>query len=110
MQPDIKHISTDDVYRSIEAQDEVMILDVRTAAEVTKGYIQGSVHVPVIDITNRIEGIVPNKNKPIYVYCLSGSRSDIAVGMLNSLGYTQAFSMDHGLLEWRAKKYPLITA
>ena len=51
---------------------------------------------------------VVNKSKTIYVYCLSGSRSNVAVETMVQLGYKKVFSMTSGLLMWRSKKYPLV--
>jgi len=101
-------ITADEVYKVIQEKNDVVLLDVRTVDEFSKGKIEESINIPVDEIENRIIDSIPDKLKTIYVYCLSGSRSDIAVSIMKQLGYKNAFSMTSGLLIWRSKKYPLV--
>lgn len=61
-----------------------VLLDVREPDEFRSGHISGAVNVPL----SRIETIDIPKDKPLYVYCLRGTRSKKAVGILKRLGYT----------------------
>jgi len=51
---------------------------------------------------------VPPCSAKIFVYCLSGSRSVHAVDVMVKPGYTNVFDMEHGLLGWRAKYFPVV--
>jgi len=104
----IPQISADEVQKAINEKKDIVLLDVRTAEEYGRGKIEGSLNISVENILDKIITAVPDKNKTIYAYCLSGSRSEVAVAMMKQLGYTNAFSMTSGLLMWRSKKYPLI--
>lgn len=101
-----KQITADEVHAAIGNPD-VTIIDVRTPEEVVKGAITGSVSIPLDELQSQIESQVPDKGRTIYLYCLSGSRSEVAADLLTNLGYTQAFSMSNGLLMWRFKKFEL---
>lgn len=101
-------ISVDDVKMSIDKNQSVNIIDVRTPEEVVRGKIVGSINVPVDNIT-KIKSLISDKNSTIYLYCLSGSRSNIATEQLQQMGYTNVFSMANGLLAWKIKQYPLVT-
>jgi rhodanese-related sulfurtransferase len=100
-------INPDVVFASI-GNPTISIVDVRTSGEFSKGSIKGSVNIPVDEIAEKIEAFVPDKNRIIYLYCLSGARSQMAADILTRIGYTQAFSMTNGLLMWRFKKYELV--
>ncbi len=100
-------INPDIVFAAI-GNPSVSILDVRTPTEYSKGAIKGSVNVPVDEIAEKIGTFVSDKNRVIYLYCLSGSRSQMATDILAGLGYTHAFSMTNGLLMWRFNKYELV--
>lgn len=63
----------------------VTLLDVRTAAEVSFGKIDGFSNIPLDSLRVRI-GEIP-KNKPVYVHCHSGLRSYIACRILAGYGY-----------------------
>lgn len=101
-----KQISADEVHAAI-GNAEVTIIDVRTPQEVAKGVIKGSLTIPLDELESKIEEHIADKSRTIYLYCLSGSRSEVAADMLTNLGYTQAFSMSNGLLMWRFKKFEL---
>ena len=100
-------ITADEVYKAMNEKADIILLDVRTPEEYSKGKIERSINVPVDSIVNEITTIIPDKNKTIYAYCLSGSRSNVAVDILIQLGYTHVYSMTNGLLMWGSKKYPL---
>jgi rhodanese-related sulfurtransferase len=99
-----KQVSVEIVHAAL-GNPEVALIDVRTQGEFSRGSIQGSINISVDEIREKIEAIIPDKNKTIYLYCLSGSRSETAANILTGLGYTNACSMSNGLLMWRSKKY-----
>lgn len=64
-----------------------VILDVRTKGEYATGHIQGSVNIPLDQISSVLTQI-KDKNKPLITCCASGVRSASAMRFLNSNGYT----------------------
>ncbi len=64
-----------------------VLIDVRDAAEYDAGHIPGSKNLPLAEI-DQIREIVPEKEQPIFTYCLSGRRSGNAVSALKAKGYT----------------------
>ena len=60
-----------------------VLLDVRSPREYARGHIPGSLNIPVQEI-NRI---TVERERPLFVYCLSGARSAEAVNWLRSAGY-----------------------
>ena len=64
-----------------------VLLDVRTAEEYRQGHIEGSLNIPLQNM-QAVKSSIPALDKPIYVHCLSGSRSAQAVSVLKSMGYT----------------------
>ena len=105
----VKQVRVEDVHSSILKSKQITLLDVRTPGEYERGHIINSINVPVDDLEIKIAEVVPDKNTTLYVYCLSGSRSNVAVNILSQLGYNNAFSMGSGLLKWRANKFELIS-
>ena len=69
------------------AEQGIILIDVRETDEYASGRIPGSINVPLSNI-NEIEDAVPDKSAKIYVYCLSGGRSDMAAEFMKSKGYT----------------------
>ncbi len=106
-EPDVPTISVEEVYTSLKAKENITVLDVRTPEEYGKNHISSSINLSVDQVQQHIDDVIPDKNAKIVVYCLSGSRSVIAVDTMVKLGYTNVFNMKSGLLAWRIKKYPL---
>lgn len=63
----------------------VTLLDVRTAAEVSRGKIDGFINIPLDSLRERISELP--KDKPVYIHCHSGLRSYIAYRILAGNGY-----------------------
>ena len=63
----------------------VTLLDTRTLLEVSRGKIEGFMHIPVDSLRSRIHELP--KNKPVYVHCHSGLRSYIACRILSGYGF-----------------------
>lgn len=70
------------------ADEQALLIDVRTAAEVADQKIDGSIHIDVMqpDFTDHISGLDPAKN--YYVYCRSGGRSSQACMLLAEAGFS----------------------
>ena len=63
------------------------IIDVRTPDEFADGCYKGAINIPVNILPGKMGSIGP-KDKPIIVYCASGSRSAVAMSMLKAAGFT----------------------
>ena len=63
----------------------VTLLDTRTAAEYSRGHVEGFENIPVDELRERLNEV--EKGKPVYVICQSGLRSYIASRILEGNGY-----------------------
>jgi rhodanese-related sulfurtransferase len=106
-EPNVPQVTAEDVKKSIDKKEACILLDVRTPGEYARGKIAGSINLPVDKVDCDVLKVVPDKSAKVYVYCLSGSRSVHAVDVMVKLGYTNVFDMEHGLLAWRAKYFPV---
>ena len=80
------------------ATDRALLLDVRSAQEYSEGHIPGSVNLPL----QNIGSIKTERDTPIFVYCLSGGRSQQAVSALKQMGYTNLKNIG-GISSYRGK-------
>lgn len=78
-----------------------VLLDVRTAEEYRQGHIEGSLNIPLQNIQS-VKSSISALDKPIYVHCLSGSRSAQAASVLKSMGYTNVTNIG-GISSYRGK-------
>ncbi|MCZ7556971.1 MAG: rhodanese-like domain-containing protein [Bacteroidia bacterium] len=82
---------------------KVIVLDVRTAPELTSelGKLDGIVHIPLSELSSRVNELAKYKSSEIHVICRSGNRSVAATQILRQKGYT-AFNVQGGMLSWRS--------
>lgn len=100
-------VDVETLKKALDAKSDVVILDVRTHEEYGRGHIKDSINIPISDLVEKVENILTDKNKKIYVYCLSGARSERASEELVRLGFGNVYNVRSGLLGWRAHQYPL---
>lgn len=83
-----KNMSMHEAMAQVKENPGIRLVDVRTPAEYRRGHIPGSLSVPLDDWEQILEK-VPDKNTPLYVYCLTGARSQAACRGFARLGYTK---------------------
>ena len=66
-----------------------VLIDVREADEYRSGHVPGARNLPLSKIAQAATAI-PDRNTPLFVYCLSGARSRQAADALRQLGFTDA--------------------
>ncbi|MCP4630665.1 MAG: FAD-dependent oxidoreductase [bacterium] len=81
--------------------EQVFVLDVRDPVELKKGYVEGTVNIPLNDLRQRM-GEVP-KNQEVWAYCLAGQRSYYAARALSQYGYNIK-SLSGGYETFKARK------
>ena len=95
-----QQISAEEAKKMIDELDDEIILDVREQDEYDEKHIKDAVilSVGMID-ADTAEGIIPEKDSVVLVYCRSGNRSKTAAAALAELGYTQVYEFG-GIKDW----------
>jgi len=79
----------------------VQLVDVRTSEEYNAGYIDNAINIDYFDQEKfKKEFKKLDKDKPVYVYCRSGSRSNMSAIILKDLGFTKLYDLDGGYIAW----------
>jgi rhodanese-related sulfurtransferase len=81
------------------------VLDVREQVEWDHGHIEGAVHVPLMDLPQRLDDVPDGQ---VLVVCKVGGRSGQAVGWLAQQGY-DVVNLDGGMLDWAAAGRPMVS-
>jgi molybdopterin/thiamine biosynthesis adenylyltransferase/rhodanese-related sulfurtransferase len=85
---------------------DVTLIDVREQDEYVQGYIPGATWIPRGYLELRIEETVPDRDRPMILYCAGGTRSALAARSLRELGYSRVKSMAGGFTSWKRNGYP----
>jgi phage shock protein E len=88
----------------VSADQEHVLIDVRTPQEFSTGYISGAINIPVDELASRISEIP--EGMPVIVYCRSGNRSARAASILNSNNYNEIYDLG-GVIQWQQAGYTL---
>lgn len=91
------------------ADQNAQLIDVRTAGEFENGHIANAINMDInsADFETKIDQL--DKEKPVYVYCLSGGRSSSASAVLNKKGFKNVYDLDGGFLKWERERKPIAT-
>ena len=84
-----------------------VVLDLRPAAEFAAGHLTGARNLPPDQILKANEVLKKYKEKPLVVYCDSGSLGGSAARQLAEQGFTKAVNLRGGLAAWRAENLPV---
>ena len=76
--------------RFVDSKTPHLLVDVRTAAEFADGHLKGARNIPVQELERKLRELP--KDKPIILYCRSGSRSGMALQILQTAGYTNIYN------------------
>ncbi len=90
-------------------QGAATVVDVREASEWDQGHVPGAAHVSKSYIEQQIEGVVPDRDAPVILYCAGGVRSLFAAQTLADMGYTDVASMSGGFQGWKSAGFEFET-
>jgi glyoxylase-like metal-dependent hydrolase (beta-lactamase superfamily II)/rhodanese-related sulfurtransferase len=82
------------------AVPDLVLLDVRGPGERDQGYVEGSAHIPLGQLRDRIGELEPAR--PVVIYCAGGYRSSIAASLLRSSGFADVSDLIGGYQGWLA--------
>lgn len=84
---------------------DVTLLDVRTPEEYTSQHIDNAKNINFNDVSFESKINQLDKNKPVYVYCLSGGRSAKAMQKMSELGFKEVYNLQGGIMKWNAEGF-----
>ncbi len=88
------------------ADDGAVVIDVRERDEWEEGHIPRALHIPRGFLESRVETAVPDRTRPVVLYCASGNRSAFAAKALEELGYENVASLVGGFTDWKRNGFP----
>ncbi len=84
-----------------------ILLDVRTPEEYREGHLAHSINIDYkADDFKKVVAQL-DKNRPYFVYCKAGVRSQKATNIMRNLGFTQLYNLDGGIDAWKAEGLPV---
>lgn len=95
------------IVKSFKGNDELVILDIRTAEEYNNGCIEDAVNIDFNNSDFRKIIKFMDKQKTYLVYCQSGIQSKKAVEIMSEIGFKKIYHMYEGVEGWKASRLEL---
>jgi rhodanese-related sulfurtransferase len=86
-------------------KDAIQVVDIRTEAEVSRGVIDGAIHIPMHLLPVKAQDLP--QDKPVVLYCHSGARSAQACAFMASKGFNNMHNLTGGILAWARSGKPI---
>lgn len=99
-------VTTLEATQLINRQD-ALVLDVREQAEFAQSHILNARWLPLSQLEARAGEIEKFKDKPLIVYCASGSRSSTAASVLTKRGFSKVVNLAGGFVAWQQAGLPV---
>ncbi len=97
----IREVTVDETKQRLKANRDAKLIDVREDNEWQAGHAAAAEHLGKGIIERDIEATVPDKSTELILYCGGGFRSALAADVLQTMGYTNVFSMAGGWKAWK---------
>ncbi|MFK9093698.1 sulfurtransferase TusA family protein [Bacillus salipaludis] len=85
----------------LEAYENIVVLDVREAAEYAFNHIPNAISIPLGELDERLSEL--KKEDEIFVVCRTGNRSDLAAQKLVKNGFIHVINVVPGMSHWTGK-------
>lgn len=109
----IAFVSVTDVKARMDAGEDILVIDVRTAGEFTGnlGHIEGALNLDSSALNAKLSELAGKldayKEEPIVVTCRTDNRSPGAARILFQNGFKNLTIMGGGMSSWNRKGYPV---
>src|SRR5213592_3207090 len=97
----IKEINVDKTRERLSSNPAAKLIDVREDNEWNEAHAAAAIHLGKGIIERDIEATVPDKSTELILYCGGGYRSALAADVLQTMGYTNVWSMAGGWKAWK---------
>ena len=102
----VPQITVYDLASWITDRPEVVVVDVREPFEWLEGHIEGALHLPMMEATERLAELPADRPKA--VVCAGGLRSSTVISALKRAGVTDCYNVTGGMTAWRKAGYSVV--
>lgn len=104
-------LSIDDLNEQVLRNDELLLLDVRSAADYQGelGHITDSLNIPLEALESRLSELTPYQEKTVALICTTDRRSKKAAQLLTKQGFADVHVVLGGMTLWNKMELPVQT-
>lgn len=86
---------------------DAWVVDIRDGGEYKEGHIPQARHIPFAALGERLDELTKAGDRPIILYCRTGTTSQSACALLKKKGVTNVHSLGGGLPAWLDANLPV---
>ncbi|MCW3843491.1 rhodanese-like domain-containing protein [Micromonospora yasonensis] len=94
-------ITATELAAALDTATPPVVLDVRNAGEREQGGVDGSLHIPLAELTRRLDEVPADR--PVVVHCAGGYRSSVAASLLRNAGRADVSDLLGGYGAWQSR-------
>jgi rhodanese-related sulfurtransferase len=102
----VNEIDSESLSQRLADAHDVLLVDIRTPAEIAQGLIPDAWQLPMHLIPLRMNEIP--KDRDVVIYCRSGARSYQACAYLMQQGYNRVLNLRGGIIAWARHGLPIV--
>jgi len=104
-------MSVSEVKQKIDADEDIVVLDVRTADDFVgeQGHISSALNITVEDLPDQLNQLSGSIEKQIVIFCRTDRRSTKASKILIRNGYTDVHIVRNGMTAWNESGYDVVS-
>ncbi|NKQ52366.1 MBL fold metallo-hydrolase [Amycolatopsis sp. K13G38] len=91
-------VTAEQLREALQQEQPPVVVDVRNPGERQEGHIEGSLHIPLAQLRDRVEEIP--LERPVVFHCAGGLRSSIAASLLRHVGRDDVSDLLGGYGAW----------
>ncbi len=92
------NISVQGVKKRLDAQEPLLLLDIREVPELALSQLEDAYHIPMGQIGARLAEVP--RDRPVVIFCHHGIRSAVIVDQLREVGIVNVLNMAGGIDAW----------
>jgi len=100
------NLSATEFSKKLNQTKDAQLVDVRTPGEFRNGHLKNAMNIDwnADDFAEKAKAL--DKDKPVFLYCMSGPRSTAAAAKLQKMGFKNVYEMQGGMMKWRNVNLP----
>ncbi len=103
----VSEIDAAELKRRMDADENFILYDIRSDAEVAQGILPDSEHLAMHLIPLKMQDFP--KDRDVILYCRSGARSYHACGYLQQQGIDNAVNLRGGIISWAQHGFEIVS-
>jgi rhodanese-related sulfurtransferase len=88
-------------------REDAVLVDVRPQGEFDQSHLPNAHSLPFADLERRSAELNKFRERPLILYCSSGSRAAAAIAALKKAGFPRLYNLRGGFFEWEKAGQPV---